>query len=78
MLLSNELEYTLSDKGIYVYTDKGKIRIDFDPNRFRTADVPILMSDVEKIKKLGFKINFSLADITKDQLNYFLNKDNRV
>ncbi len=78
MLLNNEIEFTLSDEGVWVYTDKGKIPVVFDPNRFRPSDVPILMSDVRKIEGLGFRIEHTLEDIIRDQLNYFLKPENRV
>lgn len=78
IILENELEYALNDKGINVMTDKGKVVIEFNPERFRPAEVPILLSDTEKIQKIGAKIKYSLSDIIKDQLNYFLKKENRV
>jgi len=75
MLLENEIEFNLEDKGIYVYSEENrKILIEFDEKRFRPAEVPILLSDTSKIQKLGFKINYSIKDIIRDQLNYFLNK----
>jgi len=77
MMLSGEIEYTVEDKGIIVYTDKGKILIEFDQKRFRPAEVPILLSDTRKIQTLGFKVNHTLRDIIKDQLSYFLKKENR-
>ena len=78
MILEGELEYTLKDKGIYTYTDKGKISIEFNPDRFRPAEVPILFANTEKIQKLGAEIEYKLNDIIKDQLNYYLKKENRV
>jgi len=78
MLLEEEIEFTIEDKGILVYTDKGKIPIQFDPNRFRPAEVPILLSDIRKIQELGFEVKYTLRDIIKDQLNYFLKKENRL
>jgi GDPmannose 4,6-dehydratase len=78
MILEGELEYTLEDKGIKVYTDKGSVPIEFNPDRFRPAEVPILFADTAKIKKIGAKIDHSLNDIIKDQLNYFLKKENRL
>jgi len=77
MLLEEEIEFTIEDKGIWLYTDKGKILIEFDPTRFRPAEVPILLSDIKKIKDLGFKIRYRLKDIIKDQLNYFIKNENR-
>ena len=78
MLLENEIEFTLADEGIWVSTDKGKIPVVFDAKRFRPAEVPILMSDTEKIQKLGFEVEHKLTDIISDQLNYFLKPENRV
>jgi GDPmannose 4,6-dehydratase len=78
MILEGELEYTLKDKGICVHTDKGKISIEFNPDRFRPAEVPILFANTEKIQKLGAEIKYKLNYIVKDQLNYYLKKENRV
>ena len=78
MMLEGELEYTIQDKGIHAHTDKGKISIEFNPDRFRPAEVPILLSNTEKIQKLGCKTKYKLNDIIKDQLNYYLKKENRI
>lgn len=78
MILNNEIEYFLSDKGIHVHTSKGKILIEFDTNRFRPAEVPILLSSTAKIQKIGYAIKHRLEDIIKDQLNYFMDRKNRV
>ncbi len=72
MMLEGNLEYTIKDKGIIVNTDKGKIVVEFNPDRFRPSDVPILLSDTTKIQKLGYKMNYSLQNIINDQLNYFI------
>ena len=76
-ILDGTLEFDLKDKGIYVYTDKGKILIEFDEKRFRPAEVPILLSDTKKIQELGVIGEHSLEDIIGDQLNYFIKKGNR-
>ena len=78
LMLEGELEYSLNDVKIYVYTNKGKIYIEFNPDRFRPAEVPILLSDTEKIQKKGAVIRHTLNDIIKDQLNYFIKKENRI
>ena len=78
IILNNELEYTLADKGLNIYTDKGKVLVEFDQKRFRPAEVPILMSDTRKIQKIGFKIEHKLKDIIGAQLNYFIDRNNRV
>jgi GDP-D-mannose dehydratase len=77
LLLQDKIEFNIEDKGIRVYTDKGVIPVEFDLSRFRPADVPILISDTTKIKKLGFGIKHTLEDIIRDQLNYFMDKGNR-
>jgi GDPmannose 4,6-dehydratase len=71
IMLEEGLEYTIKDNGINVHTDKGKVRVTFDPVRFRPAEVPIMLSDTRKIQKIGAKIDYSLKDIIRDQLNYF-------
>lgn len=78
LILEGQLEYTLEDKGIKVNTDQGDVAIEFNPDRFRPAEVPILLADTKKIQGIGGKIDYTLNDILKDQLNYFLKKDNRT
>lgn len=70
LIINNKLNFDLDDKGILVFTDSEKIKIEFDKNRFRPADVPIMLSNNEKISKLGFKVKYSLNNIIKDQLNF--------
>lgn len=77
LLLRNELDFAPEDKGIWVYTNEGKIPIVFDPKRFRTAEVPILLSDTRKIQQLGFKVTRKLTDIIDDQLNFYLERTER-
>jgi GDPmannose 4,6-dehydratase len=77
LMLKGELEYTLEDVGLRVKTDKGNVTVVFDPSKFRPAEVPILMSDTRKIQKLGFKITKPLKGIIRDQVNYYLNPENR-
>ncbi|PKL73200.1 MAG: GDP-mannose 4,6-dehydratase [Methanobacteriales archaeon HGW-Methanobacteriales-2] len=77
LILEGQLEYTLEDKGIKVNTNHGDVTIEFNPDRFRPAEVPILFADTKKIQAIGGKIDYTLNDILKDQLNYFLKKENR-
>ena len=77
MILDDEIEYTIEDKGINVKTDTDNIKIEFNPARFRPAEVPILFSNTAKIQKLGAKTEHSVSDIIKDQLNYFIKEENR-
>jgi len=78
MLLQGKIEYTVEDKGIIVHTNRGKIPVEFDRERFRPAEVSTLLSDTTKIQKLGFRVKHRLSDIIRDQLNYFLKAGNRV
>ncbi|MTK63110.1 MAG: GDP-mannose 4,6 dehydratase, partial [Methanobacterium sp.] len=41
------------------------------------AEVPILFSNKEKIQKIGATVQHNLKDINKDQLNFYIKKDNR-
>jgi GDPmannose 4,6-dehydratase len=72
IMLEDGLEYTIKDKGINVHTDKGKIAVNFDPDRFRPAEVPIMLADIRKIQEIGVRMEYSLKDIINDQLNYFM------
>jgi GDPmannose 4,6-dehydratase len=72
LLLEDKLEFQPADLGIIAITDKEKITIEFDAERFRPAEVPILLTSTAKVQQLGFKINHSLKDIINDQLNYYL------
>lgn len=72
LMLEGKLEFQLSDIGIVAITDKGEIIIEFDKEKFRPADVPFLLSRTAKIEELGFRVQKSLKDIIRDQLNYFL------
>jgi GDPmannose 4,6-dehydratase len=79
MMLNEEIEFSLEDEGIFIKTDKGSIRVVFDPKLFRPIDVPILLSDVKKAsEKIGFKVVRSLSDIIKEQISYYLNPFNRA
>jgi GDPmannose 4,6-dehydratase len=76
-MLHGELEYDLTDRGLVVETNKRSFKIEFEESRFRPSDVPILLSDINKIKELGFEPKRSLHDIIQDQINYYLNYENR-
>jgi GDPmannose 4,6-dehydratase len=71
IMLRGELEFSRKDGGVTAYAGSKKIKIAFDPERFRTAEIPITLSDIGKIKSLGFKVNYTIRDIIRDQLNYY-------
>jgi GDP-mannose 4,6-dehydratase len=78
LLLNEELEFTLEDKGILVKTNEEEIHIEFDPQLFRPTDVPVLLSNPNKvIEELRFRPMRKLVDIIRDQMNYYLNPENR-
>ncbi|MDI9645877.1 MAG: GDP-mannose 4,6-dehydratase [Archaeoglobales archaeon] len=77
MMLKDEIYFELEDKGIFAFTDKGKVAIEFDATRFRPAEVPILLSDTRKVQDLGFRAEHSIKDIIRDQLNYYLDARRR-
>jgi GDPmannose 4,6-dehydratase len=77
MLLSGRLQYGLSDEGLIIETNKRKFKVQFDPSKFRSSDVPILLANIEKIKHLGFVPSRKLVDIINDQINYYLDPDHR-
>ena len=76
-MLDDQLQYNIEDKGIIVDTDEGNVKIEFNPARFRPAEVPILFSNTEKIQKLGVKNQHVLTDIIDDQLEYFSDTNNQ-
>jgi GDPmannose 4,6-dehydratase len=75
LLIDDKLEFKPSDLGIVATTNKGKVKIIFDAERFRAAEVPILLTSTAKIRQLGFKTRYSLKDIINDQLNYYSDPD---
>ena len=77
LMLTEELEFSLEDRGITVYTDKGEVIIEFDSARFRPAEVPILLADTGKIQRLGFRVEHDLEFIIREQLNYFAEREYR-
>jgi GDPmannose 4,6-dehydratase len=72
LMLEGKLQIELLDGGIVATTDRGKITIEFDEERFRPAEVPILLAGTTKIAELGLQVQHSLKDVINDQLNYFL------
>jgi len=77
MMLRGELEYKIEDGGVIAHAGEKKIKIAFDPERFRPAEVPILLSDTQKIEALGFKAKYTVRDIIRDQLDHYLSEKER-
>jgi GDPmannose 4,6-dehydratase len=77
MLLRRELGFAVEDGGLIAHAGDRKIRIAFDTERFRPAEVPILISDTKKIEALGFKRRYTVRDIIRDQLDHYLAEQER-
>ena len=77
MMLRGELDFGIEDGGVIAHSGEKKIRISFDPERFRPAEVPILLSDTKKIEALGFKKVHTVRDIITDQLDHYLAEKER-
>ena len=77
MMLRGELEYKIEDGGVIAHAGEKRIKIAFDPERFRPAEVPILLSDTKKIEALGFKKEYTVRDIIRDQLDHYLAEKER-
>ena len=79
MLISGALNYNLEDKGLTIKTDKRDFKVQFDESRFRPSDVPMLLSNTEKIKReLGVSPTKQIGDIINDQINYYLDGERRL
>ncbi len=77
MMLRGELEFVPEDEGVVVYSGSKRIRIVFETERFRPAEVPILLSDTKKIESLGFRRKHTVRDIIRDQLDHYLSDKER-
>jgi GDPmannose 4,6-dehydratase len=77
LMLAGEISFGIQDGGITVKTGDSDISVQFDPDRFRPSEVPILFADITKIKELGFTVRHHVKDIVRDQMNYFMDENNR-
>jgi GDPmannose 4,6-dehydratase len=77
MMLRGEMEFTLEDGGVVAHAGDKEIKIIFNLERFRPAEVPILLSDTKKIEALGFQKEHTLRDIIRDQLDHYLDERER-
>lgn len=77
MILEADPLFDLQDKGLIIQTDKKRFKVNFDEKKYRPSDVPILMSNINKIKEIGFRIRRNLDDIINSQINYYLDPVNR-
>ena len=77
MMLEGSLDFGPEDGGILVRTPDKTIPVEFDEERFRPSDVPILYADISKIRRLGYEVRHSISDIVQDQMNFYMNPENR-
>ena len=77
MMLEGSVDFGPEDGGVIVKTQTRNVPIVFDPERFRPSDVPILFADIAKISKLGFEVNYNIKDIVQDQMNFYMDPENR-
>ncbi len=78
MMLNEELSFGLEDEGIWAHTDTGKIAIHFDADRFRPSELPILLADTSKMRQLGFRVEHSLSDIVREQVQHHITADSHL
>lgn len=78
MMLRSELEFSAQDGGVKAKAGDKEIKIVFDLQRFRPAEVPILLSDTKKIESLGFQKEHTVRDIIRDQLDHYLAETERT
>jgi len=77
MILDGTIDFGPEDGGIIVTTATRNIPIIFDSERFRPSDVPILFADISKIKELGYEVRYNIRDIVQDQMNFYMEPENR-
>jgi len=77
LMLTEGLRFAPEDEGLLLATDKGDLRLVFDPQRMRPSDVPVLMCDASRSRELGFQSAISLAEIVRDQINFYQVPRNR-
>lgn len=77
MMLRGELEFAPEDGGVIAHSGNTRIKIMFERDRFRPAEVAILLSDARKIEALGFRRKYTVRDIIRDQLDHYLSGKER-
>ena len=74
-IIEGEVSFSLSDGGFVAYSGENQIKIQFDAERFRPVDIPVLIADTRKISKIGYQPTHSLPDIIKEQLRFYQAKN---
>ncbi|MFH0967809.1 MAG: GDP-mannose 4,6-dehydratase [Methanobacteriota archaeon] len=74
-IIQGDISFSPSDLGVVAYSGDEQIKIEFDANKFRPVDIPILIADTSKISKIGYRPTRLLRDIIKDQLRFYQTGD---
>ena len=72
LILKEKIKFEDFYDGVIVKTKKKNIKIKIDFEKIRKIDVPVLLCDNKKIKKIGFKVNYELKEIVREMLDYFI------
>jgi GDPmannose 4,6-dehydratase len=66
LLLEGGLAYDLGDKGLSIRSGNRTITVEFNPERFRPAEVPILLADIRKAGARGYSPRRSIGEIIRE------------
>ena len=72
LILKEKIKFEDFYDGVIVKTKKKNIKINIDFEKIRKIDIPVLLCDNRKIKKIGFKVNYDLKEIVKEMLDYYI------
>ena len=70
-IIEGDISFSQSDGGIIAYSGSNQIQVQFDADRFRPVDIPILIADARKITTIGYQPVCSLRTIIQDQLTFY-------
>lgn len=71
LLLEDKIDFSIEHIGLQIEGPNTSIQVIFDESRFRPSEVPILLSDSSKIKKLGVTYDLPVKNIINDQIQYY-------
>jgi GDPmannose 4,6-dehydratase len=72
LILKGKIKFEDLCDGVIVKTKKKNVKINIDFEKIRKIDIPVLLCDNRKIKKIGFKVNYDLKEIVREMLDYFI------
>lgn len=71
LMLEGKLSFNLFDEGIRIITDSDPVSIVFDQSRYRSLEVPILLSNTSRLKKIGFRHDKNINYLINEQMQRF-------